>query len=313
VSRPAFSVITPAYRAPRTIRATIESVLAQSFGDFEHVVVDDGSGDETPEVVREYAAQDPRIRLIEQANAGTAAARNIAIAASSGRYVSLLDNDDVWVSEYLRTVNGTLEADGGAGLVYTDAWPFDDATRRIHRLTSLEDYPPVAPAASPEVALRALLRLNFVTASSTTIRREALDRVGGFDPALSGSDDWDLWLRIAGAGYRVVRAGDRPLVLLRERATSQSKNDLQMRRSGVMALRRAVEHTEDPELRAVGEATLAEHERQLRRAESSSAAARALAAVKRPLVRAKVRLLWRGTYRPASDEVLAAYPDLHRH
>jgi glycosyltransferase involved in cell wall biosynthesis len=221
MAQPLFSVIMPAYRAPRTIRPAVASVLAQTLSDLELIVVDDGSGDETPDVVREIAATDDRVRLIGQENAGTAAARNTGIRASAGANVSFLDNDDVWLPGYLESVRSGLADHPEAGLAYADSWAFDDRTKYVHRITTLQDNPPVESVAPAPELLRALIRINFITASSVTLTREAIDRVGPFEVDLSGSDDWDMWLRIAAAGFAGVRVGRRPLVLLREHASSQ--------------------------------------------------------------------------------------------
>lgn len=241
---PTFSIVVPAYRATSTIPTTIESVLNQTIEDFELLVVDDGSGDSTADVIAAYAERDERIRLIRQENAGTAAARNTGVAHSSGRFVSLLDNDDAWLPGYLSAVEAELERHPWAGLAYADAWTFDEHTKRVHRLTTLQDLPPLERTLGAEDLLEALLRVNFITASSATLTREALGEVGAFATEISGSDDWDMWLRVAGAGYGAIRAGSEPLVLLRESETSQSKDLRMMIRAGVSTVERAVERAE---------------------------------------------------------------------
>lgn len=212
--------------------------------DFEVIVVDDGSGDATADIVAAYAERDERIRLIRQQNAGTAAARNTGVAQSSGRFISLLDNDDAWLPGYLSAVAAELERHPKAGLAYADAWTFDERSKRVHRLTTLQDLPPLDRVLSSEELLEALLRVNFVTASSATLTRAALRDVGPFATEISGSDDWDLWLRVAAAGYGAVRAGGEPLVLLRESETSQSKDLKMMIRAGLSTVERAVERAE---------------------------------------------------------------------
>jgi glycosyltransferase involved in cell wall biosynthesis len=93
---PTVSVITPAFNAAPYVRETLDSVLAQTFTDFEVIVVDDGSTDETAAIVDWYAQRDPRVRVVRQANRGIAAARNTAIAHARGRFLALLDSDDLW-------------------------------------------------------------------------------------------------------------------------------------------------------------------------------------------------------------------------
>ena len=145
---PTFTVVIPAYNARTLIGSAIRSVLAQTRDDFELVVVDDGSQDGTPEVVS--GIDDPRLRLVRQDNTGTAGARNRGIQESSGRLVSFLDNDDLWMPTYLERMGAELDADAGAGFAYTDGWGFDDRTRRIMRRSAMSGQrPPCPPARRP--------------------------------------------------------------------------------------------------------------------------------------------------------------------
>jgi glycosyltransferase involved in cell wall biosynthesis len=220
---PAFSVVVPAYNATRTIGATIGSILRQSREDLELIVVDDGSKDGTPDLVRELGRGDERLRLIEQPNAGTAGARNTGIEAAQAGLVSFLDNDDMWLPNYLEAMATALERAPEAGFGYTDAWVLNDATGRILRKPSLQHYPPVPDPATASDLLDLLLNhVNFVM-SSTTVRREALEATGGFDKRIRGADDFDLWIRIAAKGYGAVRAEGINLVQ-RDRMDSQSKD-----------------------------------------------------------------------------------------
>jgi glycosyltransferase involved in cell wall biosynthesis len=230
MSEPAFSVVIPTYEAIDTVAATVRSVLAQTFEDFELVVVDDGSRDGTPELVEATAAGDPRLRLHRQANEGTAGARNTGVGLARGRRVSLLDNDDLWLPGFLAAVDAVFAAHPDVGLAYTDVWILDEATGRIHRRSGLEHYDPVAAYLPGPEFLSGLLRINFITACTATLRRETLAQVGGFDPTIRGSDDYDLWLRVAAAGYAAVRPEGR-LALLRDRPRSQSKDRLMMARN----------------------------------------------------------------------------------
>jgi GT2 family glycosyltransferase len=309
IASPHFSIIIPAYRAPDTIRVSLDSVLGQTVTDLEVVVVDDGSGDRTPEVVREYAERDARIRLIEQENAGTAAARNTGVAAATGHNISFLDNDDAWVSTYLESVQATFASHRDAGMAYADAWPFDDATGRILRRTALECYPPVAPNGSG--TLLALLHRNFITASSVTVTREALERVGPFHTGMTGSDDWDMWLRITGSGLRAVRAGTRPQVMLREHAYSQSKDDLWMRRGAYRVIEAAVGRlSPDSEERRVAERTLARLGSELWELDGAPPIRHRAARARLALARWRARLLWRRRWLPPTAEVIAAFPPI---
>ncbi len=241
---PVFSVVVAAYESAGRIEAVVRSVLAQSRGDLELIVVDDGSTDGTAEVVASLQAGDARVRLIRQANAGTAAARNAGIGGARGRFISFLDDDDLWLPDYLEGVAGPLEADRAIGLAFSDAWVMDAASGRVGRASALQrvarsvvrGLDDVQP---PERALRSLLRVNYVTTCTATFSAAALERSGPLETSIQGSDDWDLWLRIAGAGFAVARVPGRRAVLLK-RAASVSSDRLLMARGSVAVLERAI-------------------------------------------------------------------------
>jgi glycosyltransferase involved in cell wall biosynthesis len=109
---PIVSVIIPAYNAAKFVGRTLESLGAQTFAEFEAIVVDDGSNDDTADVVNEVVGRDSRFRLIRQANGGVAAARNRALAEARGRYLANLDSDDMWRPTFLERTIAALEAAG---------------------------------------------------------------------------------------------------------------------------------------------------------------------------------------------------------
>ncbi len=229
MSDPAFSVVVPAFDAETTIARTIRSVLDQTDHDLELIVVDDGSTDSTPEIVERAAAGDPRLRLVGQANQGTAAARNAGIGLARGRFISLLDNDDLWLPGFIAAVGAGFASAPKAGIAYSDVWILDDASKRIRRDRGLDGYGYPPERMDSERLLLELLRVNFITAATATMRREVIEEVGVFDPGIKGSDDYDLWLRIAVAGYGAIRPPG-CLAVLRDRPGSQSKDRLMMAR-----------------------------------------------------------------------------------
>jgi colanic acid/amylovoran biosynthesis glycosyltransferase len=186
---PIVSVIIPAYNAASTLRKTLDSVLAQTFTSFEIVVVDDGSTDDTMAVAT--TADDPRVRVLAQSNAGVSAARNRGAAAARGELLAFLDADDLWAPDKLACQVAALQAHPDAGLAFSWTAYVDDRGDRL----------PVG-----DVAIRAegwvfrdlLLRGNFVASGSgALIRRTAFDAVGGFEPTLRTAEDWDFYLRVA--------------------------------------------------------------------------------------------------------------------
>jgi glycosyltransferase involved in cell wall biosynthesis len=187
---PAVSIVLPTFNQARWLDGAIESVRRQTFADWEILVVDDGSTDDTPAIVARYA-DDARIRYLPGPRTERAAARNRGIAASSGDLVAFLDTDDRWLPEKLDRQVAALAAARDAGLCYTIA-RFVDAGDRPLALRK----PPRAVAGN---LFPALMRANLIIIASVVARRRCLDEVGGFDETLPayGCEDWDVWLRIA--------------------------------------------------------------------------------------------------------------------
>jgi glycosyltransferase involved in cell wall biosynthesis len=235
----------PAYNAASTIDAAIDSVLAQTRDDFELIVVNDGSTDDTALHVQRYL-EDARISMISQTNLGQAVARNTAIAVSRGVLVSLLDSDDLWLPHYLEVMAATFEREPTASVAYTDAWVLDDRTRRIARRTAMGHWHPAVAPKEPEPFLRALLELGNFVFVGATIRREILTEVGAFRTGVSGSEDYELWLRIASRGYRFARCPVTLAVYRRSPGQTSSDPD-QMRRSGHEVFRIVAEEYDIPD------------------------------------------------------------------
>ena len=185
------SVIIPAYNVGRFVQDAVGSALAQTYAACEIVVVDDGSTDDTRERV---AAFGPRVTLIRQANAGAATARNTGVRRSRGAYVAFLDADDVWLPDKVARVMDVLERDPTAGAAYHGYAATDEAGSVVGQ--------PVVPTHDGDV-LEPLFFGCFFGPPMVIVRRTCLDQVGLFEPALRLGQDWDLFLRIALAGYRV--------------------------------------------------------------------------------------------------------------
>jgi glycosyltransferase involved in cell wall biosynthesis len=235
----------PAYNTEETIGAAIESVLAQTRADFELIVVDDGSTDGTPDRVHPYL-RDQRVKLISQENRGQASARNAAIALAAGKYVSLLDSDDLWLPQYLELMASRLDDDPTAAVAYTDAWVLDDGTRRVARTTATAPWHPSVVPTSAERFLRALLELGNFVFVGATIRREVLTEVGPFRVGVEGSEDYELWLRIAAHGYGFIRVA-RPLAIYRRRPGQWTSDGAATARSSAEVFRIVVGEYDIPD------------------------------------------------------------------
>ena len=208
ISVPRVSIVVPAYNAAATIAATVESALAQTFSDFEIIVVDDGSTDRTREILRGFG---DRVRLIEQHNNGPAAARNAGARASSGEYLAFLDADDLWRPTMLERAVAELEAEPASTLVFFNALLAD--SDGVELGTSL-----IGKGFDHAPSLNELLtQLWPIMPSAAIVRRTAYEKCGGYRDELKGAsfrfEDVDFWIRIREQGPFLYIA--EPLVVWR--------------------------------------------------------------------------------------------------
>jgi glycosyltransferase involved in cell wall biosynthesis len=252
-----FSVVIAAYQAASTVGEAIRSVLAQTRQDFEVIVVDDGSRDATAAVAEAIAAEDNRVRVYGQPNAGPSAARNRGIAAGAGEYVSMLDSDDLWLPEYLAEMGSALDLDPQAGFAYTEAWEFDEASGRFRKGTAMGRQHPPEKTLPHERFVSELMQRNFVY-NSVTVRRSVLEQVGGYDEGMTHGEDYELWLRIAISHFTAIRVPG-PLAIKRDSPSSLT-NDMAAMSAGVRDAYRAVleRHPASPRVRALAMARLDE-------------------------------------------------------
>jgi len=186
------SVVIPAYNAAGCIGQAVKSVLAQSFMDYEIIVVNDGSPD-TAELEAALAPYRSRIQYFRQENRGPSAARNRGTRAARGKYVAFLDSDDTWLPEHLATQVFILEKDARLGLVYSDSFLLKDG-EVVGRTFQRESQ--VLP-----VTFEALLEeLCTVSLSTAVALRQDLIEAGLFDETMVRCEDFDLWLRMAYRG-----------------------------------------------------------------------------------------------------------------
>lgn len=220
-----------AYNSAATIGEAIESVRRQTRPDWELIVVDDASNDGTPEVAESFG--DPRIRVVREGeNRGPAAVRNRGISLAQAPLVCMLDSDDLWLPNYVETMARALESRPAAAVAFTDAWVLEEPKRRVGKRSfmALLD-PPQPPPEDADSLLAELLQRNFIY-NSVAARRESLLAVGGYDERLWIDEDWELWLRLAAAGFCFVEVPER-LAVYRKHAgslTSDSERLLAARR-----------------------------------------------------------------------------------
>ncbi len=193
---PLVSVIIPCYNTADYLGEAIESVLAQTYGNFEVIVVDDGSTDNTPQVVRSF--DDKRIRYVYQDNKGLPGARNTGIRHSKGQYLAFLDADDYFLPNKLTDQVAFLESHPDFGLVAGWHLRVDQNGRIIKECKSR----------SGEVSVEEQLVNNRFIIHSTLIRRDWVVRAGCFDESLHGAEEWDFHSRLAIAGCPMYRTND---------------------------------------------------------------------------------------------------------
>lgn len=194
------SILMPCFNYGRFLGEALESLMAQTYPYWECLVVDDGSTDNTKEVAQNFAAKDGRIIYIEQPNKGVSAARNKALQHSKGKYIQLLDADDMLKPDKLALHVAILESKS-VDLVYSNALLFDDDStmERSYRLFQLPGSKPVS--GQYEILIEHLLIDNFFLTPSVIFRRSIYEKIGGFMEGLHGLEDWNYWYRAALHGF----------------------------------------------------------------------------------------------------------------
>ena len=223
---PSVSVIIPTYNHRDFIVATLNSVFAQTFTDYEIIVINDGSPDDTADVLKTLISGGC-VRYIEQPNAGQAAARNRGLSEASGEFIAYLDDDDLWPADKLQWQVQRLRDESGLGMVAGAMQTLGDDTDPV----TPEDTPPViaefeqlfygCPLTSPGQAL---------------IRADVLESLGGFDVSVWGADDYDLWFRLTRAAR--VELWQRVALYYRRHSLNASRNLPRMYHNSEVVLKR---------------------------------------------------------------------------
>lgn len=182
------SVIIPTYNSEKLLLLAVQSVLNQTYGDFEIIIIDDGSTDNTKQALGQF--KDERIKYIYQENAGPAVARNKGINLAKGEYVAFLDADDKWVPEKLEIQINVFKENKDIGLVYSaiDMEVESFQEREIERHKNCK---------TKEDLVKHLLFNAIGIVPSIIVKKDILNQAGLFDANLRLGEDWDLWIRIA--------------------------------------------------------------------------------------------------------------------
>jgi len=188
-NKPLISVIIPTYNRANLLSRAIKSVLNQIFKDFEIIVIDDCSIDNTEEVIKKFQEQDKRIRYIRhEKNKEAAMTRNTGIKVAKGEYIAFLDSDDEWLPEKLEKQFALFRKNEKLGFVSCNALIIDEKSKEGRKYI-MPRYKNI---------LEKLLESNFIdSTSSVVIRKDVLNEVGYFDEKIKIGEDWDMWIRIA--------------------------------------------------------------------------------------------------------------------
>jgi len=227
ITDPLVSVIIPTYNRGWIVRDAIDSVLGQTYADFELIVVDDGSSDRTPPILDAYG---DRLRVIRQANQGVSAARNRGIGESSGPLIALLDSDDIWLPKKLAVQVDFFKRNPAALICQTEEIWIRNGLRvnpgKRHRKPS-------------GMIFERSLELCLVSPSAVMVRRELFEKVGQFDESLPACEDYDLWLRV---GCRFpVHLIDKPLTIKRGGHEDQLSRQSSLDRYRIRSLVKLIE------------------------------------------------------------------------
>ncbi len=225
---PLITVIIPTYNRAALVAEAIASVLAQSERDFELLIIDDGSTDDTPQVCATFGA---KLEYLRQERRGVSSARNLGIKHAQGRFITFLDSDDLWQKHKLRRQIAWLEAHPEIMLCYTnEIWNRRGVRvnqKKIHQKAGGWIYPLCLPRC-------------IISPSSVLMRRELFEHVGMFDESLPICEDYDLWLRIA-AQYEIGFL-DEPLIIKRGGHADQlSHSEFGIDRYRVLALQKMLD------------------------------------------------------------------------
>ncbi|MEB3215333.1 MAG: glycosyltransferase [Nostocales cyanobacterium 94392] len=221
------SVIVPVFNGERTIEETIKSILNQTFSNIGIIVINDGSTDRTLEIVEKIL--DSRIKIFSYPNGGLSASRNRGISQAKGEYISFIDADDLWTADKLELQWQVLQSNPQAGVAYSWTDYIDESSKFIksgRRIKVNGD------------AFSKLLVTNFLeNGSNPLIRRNAFEKVGGFDESLPAAEDKDMWLRLA-ANYEFVCV-EKPQILYRISNHSMSTNLKRQETASLKVIERA--------------------------------------------------------------------------
>lgn len=217
---PLISVIMPAYNSGQLIRRSIRSVIEQTYRNWELIVVNDGSTDDTAEIVSSLCSLDGRIKLITQKNCGIGGSRNAGHSLASGEWLAYLDHDDLWHEDKLEKQINAARLNPSYDVLFSGGWFFynDD-------LSNLVEYKTIYGEFSAEKMFLRQLEENYIPTLAVLVRKSIVDKIGQWDEdkAIQGCDDYDYWFRMAQVNA-VFYSLDDKLFYYRKHGSNYSNN-----------------------------------------------------------------------------------------
>lgn len=242
---PLVSIITPCYNYGRYLSETLDSLLSQTYQNWECIIVNDGSSDDTEDVALKYVAVDDRFVYVHQENKGLPGARNTALARAKGKYIQLLDADDLIERDKLLLQVELMENTGNIDLVYSSMMLFN-SNAKIREFTPFVLSNNVQPSGKNESIITALVDDTFFLPGCVIFRRSLYEQVGSFNESLYGLEDWNYWSRAALLGKEFFgdkRVGTR--LLCRDHDANMSKAYVKMLKSRIQARSHIIKVTKE--------------------------------------------------------------------
>lgn len=214
------SILIPAFNHGQYIRTCLDSVIQQTYNDWEAIVIDDGSSDDTPNIIEEYSKRDERIHFTRQENAGVVATCKRALDKAQGEYANFLASDDAFTKQRLERLVPILDAQKDVCLVCSDVYGMD-ADGKVEQKLMLPQFKKFIQESHGRV-FADLLEQNFLYSVATLFRRTVAKEVGGIDETIPFLEDWSLWLRLT--EKHAIEYCDEPLAYYRQHNQNATKN-----------------------------------------------------------------------------------------
>ncbi len=227
------SIIMPAYNVEEYIRATIDSVVNQTYKNWELIIIDDGSTDNTASIIKDYVKKESRIKYLFQPNSKQAIARNYGISFANGTILAFLDSDDLWLPYKLEKSLNSFESDT-YDLLFTESYIASD----IYIDTNTKSYSKMGVKSRVyhgDEGLKAFIKNNQIPILTVLVKKQNVIDIGGFDENLVPAEDYDLWVRLLKSGNKFI-AIDEALSIYRLQQNSSTANDRLATRSVINCL-----------------------------------------------------------------------------